>query len=55
MPKIQHFTLKVISANQEVEELTAEGFDFRRWHPMHRKRLDKGAIAFCILVEKDLA
>ncbi len=55
MPKISDFALKIISSNQEVDELTAEGFEFRPWYHGYRKRLDAGAIAFCVFVGRELA
>ena len=55
LPKVQDFLLKIITSNQEVDELTAEGFDFRPWYRGYRKRLDAGAIALCIFVGRELA
>ncbi len=55
MPKISDFAIKIISSNQEVDELTAEGFDFRPWYRGYRKRLDAGAIALCVFVGSELA
>ena len=55
MPKISDFLHKIITSNQEVDELTAEGFDFRPWYAAYRDRLDKGALAFCNFVGRELA
>ena len=54
-PKIDNFTLKIISTNQEADELEADGLEFRSYVTNARDRLDKGAIAFCIFVGSELA
>ena len=56
LPRIQDFTLKIVCSNEEADELaTTAGFDFRRRLINARENLDKGAIAFCVLVEGELA
>lgn len=55
MPKIQNFTIKIVSTNQQADELAADGIDFPSYFVNARRALDKGAIAFCILVEGELA
>jgi len=55
MPKIDNFTLKIVSSNQEADRLEAEGLEFRSQSVKNRNALDKGAIAFCIFVEQELA
>ncbi len=55
MPKIDDFTLKIVSTNQEAEELEAEGLEFRSQSIKSRKALDKGGVAFCVFVEGQLA
>jgi RimJ/RimL family protein N-acetyltransferase len=55
MPRIDSFTLKTISTNQEADELEAEGLEFWSHGANYRKRLDKGAIAFCVFVGQELA
>jgi len=54
-PKIDNITLKIISTNDEANELENEGLKFRSQPVKNRNRLDKGAIAFCILIERELA
>jgi len=54
-PKIDHFDLKIVSTNQEADELEAYGLEFRSQIVKARKRLDKGAVAFCIFVGRELA
>jgi len=54
-PKIEDFTLKIVSTNLEADELEAEGLEFRSHRRNARQRLDKGAIAFCVFVGKELA
>ena len=53
-PQIQDFSFKIITSNQQVKELTAEGFEFRPWYPVYSQRLDKGATAFCGFDSKQL-
>jgi len=55
MPKIDNFTFKIIISNRDLDELTAQGFDFRPRYHIYRKRLDRGAIAFCVFVGRELA
>jgi len=55
MPRIQNFTFKSVSTNQEADELAAEGLEFRSQVTKAREKLDKGAVAFCAFVEKELA
>lgn len=54
-PKIDNFTLKIVSTNQEADRLEAEGIEFHSSTHNSRQRLDKGAIAFCIFVGRELA
>ncbi|MBE9500915.1 MAG: hypothetical protein IMY87_00580 [Chloroflexi bacterium] len=54
MPKIKNFTCKIVSTNQEADELAAEGFEFRSQVTGATEKLDKGAVALCIFVEKEL-
>ena len=55
MPKIDDFTLKIVSIRQEADALEAEGLEFRSYVANADERLDKGAIAFCIFVGQELA
>jgi hypothetical protein len=56
LPRIQDFTFKIICNNEEADELAAiTGFDFRRRLVNGRERLNKGAIAFCVLIKGELA
>lgn len=55
MPRIQDFTFKIVSTHQQSDELVADGFEFRYSEGIHRERLDKGAIAFCIFFGRELA
>ena len=54
LPKIDHFDLKIVSTNQEADELEAEGYEFRSQIVKARKSLDKGAVAFCIFVGRQI-
>jgi len=56
LPSIQNITLKMITSNKQADELVADGFDDFRHHVSNSKRrLDSGAIAFCIFVGKEFA
>ena len=55
MPKIDNFTLKIVSTNLEADELEAEGLEFCPHVVNARERLDKGAIALCLFVGPKLA
>jgi hypothetical protein len=55
LPKVQDFTLKIVYTNEQADELDREGFEFRSQLTNARKKLDKGAIAFCIFVGRELA
>jgi len=55
LPDIQNLTLKIVSTNEQADELDREGFEFRSQFINARKRLDRGAIAFCIFMGRELA
>ena len=54
-PKINNFTFRIVSTNQQADELIGEGFKI----PAHiidaKYRLENGAMAYCIFVDKELA
>lgn len=50
MPRIDNFTMKIVSSNPEADKLEAEGLEFRSQVSNARKRLEKGAVAFCVFV-----
>ncbi|MGB2800332.1 MAG: hypothetical protein WBC55_05405 [Dehalococcoidia bacterium] len=54
-PRIDDFTLEIVSSNQQAEELEARGFEFRSFVSNAIERLDKGAIAFCVFAGGELA
>ena len=55
MPKIKEYTFKIVHTNQETDELATKGFDFGSYSYLVRRNLDKGAIAFCVFVGRELA
>jgi len=55
MPKIDNFTFKIISTNQEADELEADGLEFGSQAIIARESLAKGGVAFCIFVGPELA
>jgi hypothetical protein len=60
--KPNHFMFKVVSSNQEADQLEMQGYEFRS-HPTdfnlnlkrYRQRLDSGLIALCTFVDKEFA
>jgi RimJ/RimL family protein N-acetyltransferase len=55
-PDIHDFTVEIISSNKEADQLAnATGYDFRKYIVNARRNLDKGAIAFCIFVDGEIA
>jgi hypothetical protein len=55
LPDIPDLTLKIVSTNEQADKLDGEGFEFRSKFINARKRLDRGAIAFCIFIGRELA
>ena len=55
MPGIPDFTVRVVSSNQQADELAPEGFEFRPFVFYARRILDRGGVAFCIFIEGELA
>jgi len=59
-PKIDNLTFKIVSTNQEIDRLEAEGFELRAtsypWdYPEPRKLLDRGFLISCTFVGRELA
>jgi hypothetical protein len=54
-PRIHDFIFKIVTTNQQVEELAAAGFNFGSHHLNARGGLDKGAVAFCFFIDGKLA
>ena len=54
-PRINGIIFKVVSTNQQADELAACGLDFRPYVMGARQKLDKGAIAFCFFADRELA
>ena len=55
VPRIQNFTFEIISTNGQADELAAVGLHFRASSINAKRRLDKGAVAFCFFVGQELA
>lgn len=55
LPKTQDFTFKIVTTNQQADELVAAGFKFGSRHPNERRGLEKGAVAFCFFIDGKLA
>lgn len=55
LPTMQDFTLKIVTTNQEADELAGNGFqDLRRNWRRAREGLEHGGIAFCIFTGREL-
>ena len=55
MPKIKDFTFQIVFTNEQANELATRGCDFRSYSIHATRRLEKGAIAFCVFVGRELA
>jgi hypothetical protein len=55
LPKFKNFTAHMVTSAQQGDELKAQGYNIYTNSINTRNRLDKGAIAFCVFIEKDLA
>jgi len=55
LPRTRDFTLKIVSTKQQADELAAAGLDLESYSLNARTALEKGAIAFCIIIGQDLA
>ena len=55
LPEIRDLTLKIVSTNEQADELAQQGFEFRSQVINARKRLDKGAVALCIFAGREFA
>jgi hypothetical protein len=55
VPELKSFAFHIVSTQKEADELIAHGFNFGPYYSHARKRLDKGAIAFCFFVGQELA
>jgi len=54
-PVLPGFKVKIAASNRDADELSKNFTDFRKVIFQSRKMLDKGAVAFCIYSEKELA
>jgi len=55
LPKVQDFTFKIVATNQQADELAAAGLDLSSYVINARQKLNKGSIAFCVLIDGELA
>lgn len=56
MPKVKDFTFNLITSNEMADDWAKRiGFDFRCQALHARRRLDAGAVAFCIFIQNHLA
>ncbi len=53
--RLPPFTMHVVRTNEEADALEADGLEFRSQVSNAGERLEKGAIAFCFFVAKELA
>jgi hypothetical protein len=55
LPRVKDFSFKLTTSNEAADELAEQvGFDFREQIPRARRRLDAGAVAFCIFMQNRL-
>jgi hypothetical protein len=55
LPRTNNFTVEIVSSNSQAAELAARGIDIHQLSTHAEKSLNKGGIAFCILVDSELA
>lgn len=55
IPKIKDFTLHKVTSAEQADELLGQGYDMYALSINTRKRLARGAVAFCIFIGKELA
>lgn len=51
-PKMQNIEIKIISTTEEFEQLIFNGYNFKEM--LFKDKLKKGAVAFCIFLDKEL-
>lgn len=54
VPMVDGLSFRVVHSNEEADALEAEGYQFTEYVADTRRRLSKGAIAFCVFVEHEL-
>ena len=54
MPEVDGLSFRIVHTNEEADALEAEGFQFRRYAGDTRRRLNSGAMAFCVFVGHEL-
>jgi len=54
-PKTQNFTFKLVSKKEQLDELAASDFEFDPYGDIIRDWLKKGATAFCIFLNQEIA
>jgi len=55
VPDIPDLTYHFVTSNEQTDELATQFEDFRSYHINDRQRLDKGAIALCLFIRRELA
>ena len=54
LPRIDNYEVHIVSSNIEAHELEKNGMEFRSYQANAHRRLEQGAIAFCIFQDKKL-
>ena len=55
MPRVDDFTFRIVTSNQQADEMEIQGLEFRSQVPNVVEKLDKGAVSFCVFVGSELA
>jgi len=55
LPKTDNFWWKMITTNQEADELATSGFNFGAYELNLRASLDRSVLVFCIFINKEIA
>jgi len=54
LPALDNYSVYTVESNQQADELESQGLYFRSSTVRAHKRLDKGAVAFCLFSDKEL-
>jgi len=58
-PKVKNFVLKIVSTEEQIDELITAGFDFSFYFHNNlwsvKEYISKGLVLFCIFIKRELA
>ncbi|MCX6654510.1 MAG: hypothetical protein NTY03_05235, partial [Candidatus Bathyarchaeota archaeon] len=54
-PGLQNLICRAVFSNQDADAMEDAGLEFRSYNSSYRKWLEKGAVAYCIFIDKEFA